>query len=183
MLVPLGLTLVITATWRLLVLLLARAAWHHRKPALPITGQTAEPDEFGPKATNRWLLGIRSLLLTLIIAVLAIHCYWVFSAGSDPRSDFSQARRLDSRNIRLAASGLKGWVMDRRGKLENALARYRSDGGVISRDYPAGPAAVHLTGYSDFVFGSGGLEYALRKWLTEPVSTANQLVSPVPVGK
>jgi cell division protein FtsI/penicillin-binding protein 2 len=185
MLIPLSLTLVVTATGLLLLLLLARAAWRHRKPAVPpsaISGQAPETDEFGPRATNRWLLGIRSLLLTAIAAVLAMHCYWVFSAGSDPRSNFSQARRLDSRNIRLGESGLKGWVLDRSGKLENALVRYRSDGGVISREYPLGAAAVHLTGYSDYVFGSGGLEYALRKWLTEPVSTANELRSPVPVG-
>src|SRR5215467_15057622 len=186
MLIPLSLTLVVTGTGLLLVLLLARAAWRHRNHALPgaaKSGQRPEAETFGPRATNRWLLAIRSLMLTLLIAVLAMHSYWVFSAGSEPRSDFSQARRLDSRNIRLAESGLKGWVLDRSGKLENALVRYRSDGGVISREYPLGPAAVHLTGFSDYVFGSGGLEYGLRKWLTEPVSTVNQLRSPVPVGK
>src|SRR5215467_4320819 len=189
MLIPLSLTLVVTGTGLLLALLLAIAAWRHRNHALPVTAKSARSGEppdaetFGPRATNRWLLGIRSLLLILIAAVFGIHCYWVFSAGSDPRSDFSQARRLDSRNIRLAESGLKGWVLDRSGKLENALVRYRSDGGVISREYPLGPAAVHLTGFSDYVFGSGGLEFGLRKWLTEPVSTVNQLVSPVPVGK
>jgi cell division protein FtsI/penicillin-binding protein 2 len=186
MLIPLTLTLMITATGLVVAALLFRAAWKRRWPnlALPATSQQlSQSDDFGPRATNRWLLGLRSLLLTLILAVLAMHCYWVFSAGSDPRSNFSQAKRLDSRNIRLAESGLKGWVLDRSGKLENALARYRSDGGVISRDYPLGAAAVHLTGYSDYVFGSGGIEYALRKSLTEPVSTANELVSPVPVGK
>src|SRR5215471_3034653 len=186
MLIPLSLTLVVTAIGLMVVLLLARAAWRHRDRSIPVivrSGQTPEPETFGPRATNRWLLAIRSLMLTLLIAVLAMHCYWVFSAGSDPRSDFSQARRLDSRSIRLAESGLKGWVLDRSGKLDNALVRYRSDGGLISREYPLGAAAVHLTGYSDYVFGSGGLEYALRKWLTEPVSTVNELVSPVPVGK
>jgi cell division protein FtsI/penicillin-binding protein 2 len=95
----------------------------------------------------------------------------------------SKARRLDARNLRLAESGLKGWVLDRSGKLENALIRYRSDGGVITRDYPLGEAAVHITGYSDFVFGAGGLEAAFRDWLSEPASTYNQLSSPHPVGK
>jgi peptidoglycan glycosyltransferase len=202
MLIPLGLTLIVTTTGLLLIILLARAAWRHRGPPAPVStsqpghtigaptsqSQTAkpqplQPDDFGPRATNRWLLGLRSMLLTLIVAVLAMHCYWVLYAGSDPRSNFSQARRLDSRSIRLTESGLKGWVLDRSGKLDNALVRYRSDGGIISRDYPLGAAAVHLTGYSDYVFGSGGLEFALRKWLTEPLSTVNALVSPVPVGK
>jgi cell division protein FtsI/penicillin-binding protein 2 len=78
---------------------------------------------------------------------------------------------------------LKGWVLDRSGKLENALIRYRSDGGVIKREYPLGAAAVHVTGYSDFIFGAGGMEAAFRDLLTQPTSTYNQIRSPVPVGK
>jgi len=35
---------------------------------------------------------------------------------------------------------LKGWVLDRSGKLENALIRYRNDAGVITREYPLGAA-------------------------------------------
>jgi cell division protein FtsI/penicillin-binding protein 2 len=92
-------------------------------------------------------------------------------------------KRLDARNLRLAESGLKGWVFDRSGKFENALIRYRSDGGVISREYPLGAAAVHITGYSDFVFGAGGIEAAYRDWLTKPSSTLNQMQSPTPVGE
>jgi cell division protein FtsI/penicillin-binding protein 2 len=62
------------------------------------------------------------------------------------------------------------------------LIRYRSDAGVITREYPLGAAAVHLTGYSDFVFGAGGIEAAYRDWLTEPASIYNRIVSPAPAG-
>jgi cell division protein FtsI/penicillin-binding protein 2 len=83
----------------------------------------------------------------------------------------------------MAESGLKGWVFDRSGKLENALIRYRSDAGVITREYPLGAAAVHVTGYSDFIYGAGGIESAYRDWLTKPTSTYNRLQSPTPVGQ
>src|SRR5262249_40126851 len=90
---------------------------------------------------------------------------------------------LDARNLRLAESGLKGWVLDRTGKPENALIRYRSDAGVITREYPLGPAAVHVTGYSDFIFGAGGTESAFRDWVNKP-SQANSAMSwPIPVGQ
>ena len=126
---------------------------------------------------------MRASFLVLFLTVLGFHSYWVFWADSSKDSQFNKARRFDARNLRLAESGLKGWVLDRSGKLENALIRYRSDAGVISREYPLGDAAVHLTGYSDFIFGAGGLEAAFRGWLTEPTSTYNQLRSPNPVGK
>ena len=54
---------------------------------------------------------------------------------------------------------------------------------MITREYPLGAAAVHLTGYSDYIFGAGGMEAGFREWLTEPASTYNQLTSPNPVGK
>ncbi|HEV8486064.1 MAG TPA: penicillin-binding transpeptidase domain-containing protein, partial [Blastocatellia bacterium] len=61
--------------------------------------------------------------------------------------------------------------------------RYRNDAGTISREYPLGEAAVHLTGYSDFVFGAGGIEFAFRQWLTEPASTFKRATSAGLVGK
>lgn len=178
------LTLIIIIISLLFMLLLAWAAWRHRNP--PVVNESALPDEvksFGPQATNRWLRGLRIALLLLLATVFGFHSYWVFFAESRKDSPFAKAKRLDARNLRLAESGLKGWVLDRSGKLENALIRYRNDGGIITRDYPLGPAAVHLTGYSNFIYGAGGIEYAYRDWLTEPASTANRLSSPVPIGQ
>lgn len=180
MLIPKILTIIFILVSLLLTILLMWAAWRHRNPSANLE-LPEEVKELGTTATNRWLRGLRFFLMLLMIAVLGLHSYWVFRAASDP--DFEKAKRQDARNRRLAESGLKGWVLDRTGKLENALIRYRSDAGVITRDYPLGAAAVHLTGYSDFILGSGGFEHAFRDWLTEPVSTLNQLQSPTPVGK
>ncbi|HJZ68150.1 MAG TPA: penicillin-binding transpeptidase domain-containing protein [Blastocatellia bacterium] len=165
------------------MLLLGWAAWRHRNPPVIADKIPEEIDEFGPAETNRWLRGLRVVFMTMVLIVFAFHSYWVFWADSNKDSAFSKARRLDARNLRLAESGLKGWVLDRSGNLENALIRYRSDAGVIKREYPLGAAAVHVTGYSDFIFGAGGMEAAFRDWLTQPTSTYNQLTSPSPVGK
>ncbi|HSE36779.1 MAG TPA: penicillin-binding transpeptidase domain-containing protein, partial [Blastocatellia bacterium] len=181
---PVILTLVFVCVGILLMLVLSWAAWRHREPPAPIESDSQiDHKHFGPSETNRWLRGLRVSFLLLVLVVFGFHSYWVFWADSSEDSQFKRARRFDARNLRLAESGLKGWVLDRSGKLENALIRYRSDGGVVSREYPLGAAAVHLTGYSDFIFGAGGLESAFRDWLTEPTSIYNQLSSPNPIGK
>ena len=181
---PVILTLVFVSVGIVLTVVLSWAAWRHRDPPEPIESESQiELRNFGPAETDRWLRGLRVSFLFLILVVFGFHSYWVFWADSGEDSKFTRARRFDARNLRMAESGLKGWVLDRSGKLENALIRYRSDAGVVSREYPLGAAAVHLTGYSDFIFGAGGLEAAFRNWLTEPTSVYNQLSSPNPIGK
>jgi penicillin-binding protein A len=181
---PVILTLAFVTIGILLMVILLLAAWRHRNPDAPINEDSGDDlTGFGPGETNRWIRGLRVSFLFLILAVVGFHSYWVLWADSRQDSQFRKARRFDARNLRLAESGLKGWVLDRSGRLDNALIRYRSDAGVITREYPLGAAAVHLTGYSDFIFGAGGLEAGFRNWLTEPTSTYNQLASPNPVGK
>ncbi|MFL6213327.1 MAG: penicillin-binding transpeptidase domain-containing protein [Blastocatellia bacterium] len=182
--IPRLLTIIFVIIGLLIALLLMLAAWRHRNP--PVSEQAEMPDDlkdFGPTATNGWLRGMRAALLLLLAVVCGFHVYWVFYAESNKDSAFARAKRNDARNLRLAEAGLKGWVFDRSGKLDNALIRYRNDAGVITREYPLGAAAVHLTGYSDFIFGAGGLEYAYRDWLTQPASNYNEMRSPTPVGQ
>lgn len=182
MLLPLILTLIFVGVALLVVLVLGWGAWKHRNPPAAVD-ETPFQDvkDFGPTATNRWLRGLRVFLALLLVTVLGFHSYWVFKA--DDSEEFMRAKRNDARNRRLAEFSLKGWLFDRSGKLENALVRYRYDGRAITREYPLGAAGVHLTGYSDFIFGAGGMEYAFRDWLTESTSTYNSLISPNPVGK
>lgn len=183
MLVPVILTLIFVIASILLMLVLTWAAWRHRNPPAVESDIQQDVKDFGPAQTNRWLRGLRVFFLLLILVVFGFHSYWVYWAASNKDSQFNKAKRFDARNLRLAESSLKGWVLDRSGKLENALIRYRSDAGVITREYPLGQAAVHITGYSDFIFGAGGMESAFRNWLTEPTSVYNRLSSPNPVGK
>ncbi len=183
MLIPYILTIFFVTIGIALMLVLTWAAWRHRNPTTAINEASDVERGFGPSETNRWLQSLSVLFVCLLVSVFGLHSYWVFWADSDRDSTFNRARRLDARNLRLAESGLKGWVLDRSGKLENALTRYRSDAGVITREYPLGAAAVHVTGYSDFIYGAGGIESAYRDWLTKPTSTLNRIQSPAPVGE
>ena len=158
MVIPLILTYAILVAGLLLMAISLWTALRHRNPAHETEEEAGGLKDFGPSATNRWLRGLRVFLAILILVVFGFHSYWVFRADSN--EGFNRAKRMDARNRRLAASGLKGWVFDRTGKLENALIRYRSDGGYVRREFPLSDAAVHVTGYSDFICGAGGSEHA-----------------------
>ena len=163
MFIPFALTLVLISVGLLLSLILAWASWRNRNPKVIVEEELPEEmKEFGPAETNRWIAGLRYFLVLLILMVVGFHFYWVFRADSN--KTFAQAKLLDRRNIRLAESGLKGWVLDRTGDLNRALIRYKYDGQIVTREYPLGEAAVHLTGYSDALLG--GMEAAYRDWLT-----------------
>lgn len=180
MFIPFLLTLIFISVGLALSVILTWASWRHRNPKVIVEEELPEEmKEFGPAETNRWIVGLRVFLILLILTVVAFHFYWVFRA--DNNKVFTQAKMLDRRNIRLAESGLKGWVLDRTGDLNRALVRYKYDGKLVVREYPLGEAAVHLTGYSDALLA--GVEAAYRDWLTDPASTYNLLASPIPVGQ
>jgi len=164
-------------------LVLLRRAWRARDPLVGTTRRTEAESRKPENTSNDWLRAARTLFLLSAVILVAFHSYWVFWADRGKDSRLAKAKALDARNRRFAESGLKGWILDRTGKLENALVRYRYDGRSLVREYPLGRAAVHLTGFSDYVYGAGGIEAAYQDWLTEPVSTFNRLNSPVPVGK
>ncbi|MEW6213305.1 MAG: penicillin-binding transpeptidase domain-containing protein [Acidobacteriota bacterium] len=177
MLISYALTIILEVAALLLMILMAWAAWRHRNP--PADENTEK--ESGPSATNRWLRGLRAAFVLAIVAVIGFHFHWAFLADSN--ENFIQAKKFDARNRRFSDSALLGWVLDRTGRLENSLIRYRADRGSLTREYPLGEAAAHLTGYFDFAFGAGGMEYAYRDRLTESASAYNRLLSPSPVGK
>ena len=120
MLVPLILTLIFVGVALLVGMVLAWGAWKHRNPPAAVDEPPFQDvKDFGPTATNRWLRGLRVFLALLLVTVLGFHSYWVFRA--DDGEQFMRAKRNDARNRRLAEFSLKGWVLDRSGKLENAL--------------------------------------------------------------
>ena len=119
---PVILTIVFISIGIILTLILAWAAWRHRNPPVVNNESQVDSKDFGPAETNRWLRALRVSFLLMFLAVLGFHSYWVFWADSDKDSEFNKAKRYDARNIRLAQSGLKGWVLDRSGKLRTHLS-------------------------------------------------------------
>lgn len=179
--VPFTLSLIVCAALVLLgALLLAAATRGHSPRSLVPDDAPVDPARYGPALTNRWLRGIRTLFLSTCVVALCFHGFWVFGApGTD---EFDRIAVRDQRNRRLSEASLRGWVFDRTGRPERALAKYRLDGRKIVRDYPLRESAANLTGYADFVYGAAGFERGYADLLARPSSAVNTLSSPAPVG-
>jgi hypothetical protein len=146
-----------------LVLLVSLLLMRRRKrSALEAVAPADLPPEvrqrLGATSTNRGLRGLRLIFVLLALGVFASHVYWAqYAAESNER--FQELSYKDLRNRRLAESTLRGWILDRTGSLDKALALYRrAPNGQIARDYPLDSEMSQLLG-SDR--GDPGLERAL----------------------
>lgn len=161
---PAVVTLVYLGGFLLIVLLLLVSLFlNRRKSSAPIAAVPADlPKEvrrrLSSTSTNRGLRGLRWIFVLLALGILGFHVYWTRYAP-ESNEKFQELSYKDLRNRRLSESTLRGWLLDRSGKLENALALYRRDSsGNIAREYPMDQATAHLFG-SDR--GDPGLERAL----------------------
>src|SRR5690242_11660690 len=112
----------------------------------------------GSSSTNRGLKVLRWLFVLLAIGLFSFHIYWAKYAAED-NEKFQQLSYKDLRVRRLSESTLRGWILDRSGRIDQPLAYYKRDsGGDIQREYPMDQAMAHLFG-SDR--GDPGLERAL----------------------
>ncbi|HEX8503608.1 MAG TPA: penicillin-binding transpeptidase domain-containing protein [Pyrinomonadaceae bacterium] len=133
-----------------------------RRTALEAVAPADLPAEvrqrLGATSTNRGLRGLRLIFVLLALAVFGFHVYWAqYAAESNER--FQELSYKDLRNRRLAESTLRGWILDRTGGLDKALALYRrAPNGQIVREYPFDVELSQILG-SDR--GDPGLERAL----------------------
>src|SRR5689334_12645793 len=112
----------------------------------------------GSSSTNRGLKVLRWLFVLLAIGLFSFHIYWAKYAA-EQNEKFQQLSYKDLRVRRLSESTLRGWILDRSGRLDQPLAYYkRESSGDIRREYPLDKALSHLFG-SDL--GDPGLERAL----------------------
>lgn len=126
--------------------------------AVPEDLPTEVRRRLGSTSTNRGLRALRWIFVLLSFSVFGAHIYWTRYAP-ESNEKFQELGYKDLRNRRLSESTLRGWLLDRSGKLENALALYRRDSsGNIYRDYPMDKAMAHLFGTD---LGDPGLERAL----------------------
>ena len=160
---PALLTLIYLGGLLLLALLLIVALIRNRRRGVVTV---AVPDDLpkevkkrmGSTSTNRGLRALRWLFIILSLTVFGFHVYWALYA-KESNEKFQQLSYKDLRNRRLSESTLRGWILDRSGSLENALALYkRQPGGAIAREYPMDQQFAHIFG-SDR--GDPGLERAL----------------------
>jgi len=133
-----------------------------RRSALDAVAPADLPPEvrarLGATSTNRGLKALRWVFVLLALAVFGFHVYWAqYAEESNER--FQQLSYKDLRNRRLSESTLRGWILDRSGSLERALALYRrGPNGRIVREYPLDTEMAQLFGTDR---GDAGLERAL----------------------
>jgi len=145
----------------LLLLLLSLLRSRRRPPgtaAIPKDLPKAVKKRLGSTSTNRGLRALRWLFILLAIGVFSFHVYWAEYAA-ETNDKFQELSYKDLRVRRLSESTLRGWILDRSGRLDQPLAYYKRDSnGDIHREYPLDKALAHIFG-SDR--GDPGLERAL----------------------
>jgi penicillin-binding protein A len=158
------LTLIYLGGFALLILLLIFSLFRNRRrssapvAALPADLPIEVRKRLGSTSTNRGLRALRWVFLLLAVGMFCFHIYWAHYA-EESNVKFQELSYKDLRNRRLSESTLRGWMLDRSGKLDKALAYYRRDeSGNIRREYPMDKALAHLFGTDR---GDPGLERAL----------------------
>jgi penicillin-binding protein A len=161
---PALLTLIYVGGFALIVLLLLLSFVRNRRRPLgaaavvPADLPKAVRKRLGSTSTNRGLRALRWLFVLLAFGLFGVHVYWAQYA-EERNEKFQELGYKDLRTRRLSESTLRGWILDRSGRLDKALALYHRDsGGDIVRDYPMDKAMAHIFG-SDR--GDPGLERAL----------------------
>src|SRR5882762_4106475 len=172
-------TLVYLSGLLVIVLFLLISLLLNRRRGLSVAAAGAEdlPREvkkrLGSTSTNRGLRALRWLFVLLSLGIFGFHVYWAHYA-QETNEKFQELSYKDLRNRRLAESTLRGWILDRSGKLQNALALYRRDSsGKITREYPMDQQMAHIFG-SDR--GDPGLERALFAIQNSALPEALQVV-------
>ena len=157
-------TLIYLGGLLLIVLFLLITLLLRRRRGMLVAASVPEdlPDEvkkrLGSTSTNRGLRALRWTFIILSLGLVGFHVYWAHYA-QERSEKFQELSYKDLRNRRLSESTLRGWILDRSGKLENAVALYKRDGSSnITREYPMDKQLAHIFG-SDR--GDPGIERAL----------------------
>jgi cell division protein FtsI/penicillin-binding protein 2 len=156
-------TIIYVAGFGFVILLLFLGLLRSRKrppatAAIPADLPKEVRKRLGSASTNRGLRALRWLFILLAFGLFGFHIYWARYAAEDNET-FQQLSYKDLRMRRLSESTLRGWILDRSGRLDQPLAYYKRDStGEIQREYPMDKAMAHLFG-SDR--GDPGLERAL----------------------
>ena len=123
---------------------------------------------------NRGLYVWQAFFIVLAFSVFGFQVYWTYYAD-DSNEQFQALSYKDLRNKRTSAATLRGWMLDRTGKLDAALALYRvGKDGEIERTFPLEKEMAHLLGTER---GTPGLERTLYKKETDPMPEAWEILT------
>lgn len=126
--------------------------------------------------TNRGLSVWQVLFVMLALCVFGFQVYWTYYAD-DSNEQFQALSYKDLRNRRTSAASLRGWMLDRTGKLGNALAFYKKNNdGEIVRAYGLDREMAHLLGNER---GTPGLERTLYKKTVDPMPESWEVLTKI----
>lgn len=126
--------------------------------------------------TNRSLRIWQIIFIILAFSVYGFHVYWTYYAGEN-NEQFQALNYKDLRNRRTNAARLRGWMLDRSGKLGNSLAYYKLDkNGTVDRTFALEKEMAHLLGTER---GTPGLERTLYKAEADPMPEAWEILTKI----
>ncbi len=124
--------------------------------------------------TNRSLWIWQFLFVILAFTVFGFQVYWTRYAA-DSEGQLQALSYKDLRNRRINSSTLRGWMLDRTGKLDASLAYYKIDpNGHLNREFPLEKEMAHLLGTER---GTPGLERTLYKREADPMPEAWEILT------
>lgn len=138
------------------------------------------PKEVSRKLTqtlaNRSLRLWQCIFVLLAVSVFGFQVYWTFYAN-ESNEQFQALSYKDLRNRRTSAASLRGWMLDRSGKLGSALAYYKiGQDGSIQRTFALEKEMAHLLGTER---GTPGLERTLYKKKSDPMPEAWEVLTTI----
>ncbi len=138
------------------------------------------PKEVKKKLTqtiaNRSIRVWQFVFIFLALAVFGFQVYWTYFADQS-NENFQELAYKDLRGRRATAANLRGWMLDRNGKLVDALAYYKKDqDGDIVRAFSLEREMAHLLGTER---GTPGLERTLYKRITDPSPEAWEVLTTI----
>ncbi len=123
---------------------------------------------------NRGLYVWQVLFVILALFVFGFQVYWTKFAD-ESNEQFQALSYKDLRNRRINSANLRGWMLDRTGKLDAALALYKVEkDGSVERTFPLEKEMAHLLGTER---GTPGLERTLYKKEVEPMPEAWEILT------
>jgi hypothetical protein len=126
--------------------------------------------------TNRSLRVWQFVFIALALTVFGFQVYWVYFAG-DSNEEFQALAYKDLRTRRTTAANLRGWLLDRSGKLASAIAYYQVDQNKnIKRTYSLDNEMAHLLGTER---GTPGLERTLFRGKADPMPEAWEVLTTI----
>lgn len=175
---PAGLSLIYLVGILLLIVLLGLSFIRNVRPNFAYERDL--PKEVKRKlsrtATNGSIRIWQVIFVMLAFFVYGFHVYWTLYAEKD-NAHFQALSQRDLRSRRTSASQLRGWMLDRSGKLGSALAYYKKEAdGDIVRTQALDREMAQLLGTE---IGTPGLERTLYKQVADPMPEAWEVLTKI----